>query len=106
MPREHLPNRRASETFGFTHYDIAFTATTSRYADGRLAEIFLDSNKAGSAVDAVARDAAVVCSIALQYGAPISVIRTALLRDTQNNPCSPLAAALDQITKQKEQRHE
>jgi len=98
--RERLLNRRASTTFSFKHNDIAFTATTSRYSDGRLAEIFIDSNKAGSDLDAVARDAAVVCSIALQYGAPAEVIRTALLRDTQDNPCSPLAAALDHISKQ------
>jgi len=80
--RERLLNRRASTTFSFKHNDVAFTATTSRYSDGRLAEIFIDSNKAGSDLDAVARDAAVVCSIALQYGAPAEVIRTAATRRT------------------------
>jgi ribonucleoside-diphosphate reductase alpha chain len=100
MGRERLSNRRACETFGFTHKQIAYTATIGRYADHRLAEIFIDSNKVGSDADAAAKDAAVVCSIALQYGAPADVIRNALLRDAQGSPCSPLAAALDQIAEQ------
>jgi ribonucleoside-diphosphate reductase alpha chain len=101
MARERLPDRRASENFNFTWNRIPFTATISRYPDGRLGEIFLASNKAGSQLDAAARDSAVTCSIALQFGAPVDNIRTALLREANGTPCSPLAAALDEIGKQK-----
>jgi ribonucleoside-diphosphate reductase alpha chain len=101
MPRERLPDRRASENFNFTWNQIPFVATISRYPDGRLGEIFLASNKAGSQLDAAARDSAVGCSIALQYGVPIEVIRGALLREANGAPCSPLAVALDEIAKQK-----
>lgn len=44
-----------------------------------------------------AQDAAVVCSLALQYGVPLDVIRKALMRDSQGRPSGPLGAALDLI---------
>jgi hypothetical protein len=45
-----------------------------------------------------AKDSAVVCSIALQYGVPVSVIRKALLRDARGAASSPLGTALDILT--------
>jgi excisionase family DNA binding protein len=47
--------------------------------------------------DTAARDSAVVCSIALQYGVPLETIRKALMRDSQGRPNGPLGAALDLI---------
>jgi hypothetical protein len=95
--RERLLNRRASEQFTFNCDGQNYVATTSFFADGRLAEIFLGNAKIGSHSDAVAKDAAVVCSIALQHGVPVEVIRHALLRDARGAASSPLAAALDLI---------
>jgi hypothetical protein len=95
MTRERLANRRASETFDVEVAGLRYTATVSYFPDGRLAEIFLTNGKAGSDADAAARDSAVVCSIALQYGAPAEVIRRALLRDAQEAASSPLGAVLD-----------
>jgi hypothetical protein len=95
--RDRLPNRRPSETFAFECNALRYLATISRFPDGRLAEIFVSNAKAGSHSDAAAKDAAVVCSIALQYGVPLDVIRKALLRDSQGRPSSPLGAALDAI---------
>jgi hypothetical protein len=74
-----------------------YRCTISRFADGRLGEIFLSNNKAGSDSDTAARDSAVVCSIALQYGVPLDVIRKALMRDSQGRPNGPLGTALDAI---------
>ena len=54
---------------------IRFVATFSRFADNRLAEIFLSSSKNDSQADAIARDSAVLCSLALQHGAPLATIR-------------------------------
>ena len=100
MPRERLPNRRPSETFSFLCNDLKYLATVSRFADGRrLAEIFIGNAKAGSQSDCAAKDAAVVCSIALQFGAPLEVIRKALLRDSAGRPSSPLGCALDMIAR-------
>jgi hypothetical protein len=93
--RERLPNRRESQTFRFECNGLQYLASISRFPDGRLAEIFVSNAKAGSHSDAAAKDAAVVCSIALQYGVPAEVIRHALLRDSRGVASSPLGAALD-----------
>jgi hypothetical protein len=95
--RTRLPNRRPSTTFAVECNGLSYLATISRFADGRLAEIFISNAKAGSHSDSAAKDAAVVCSIALQHGVPVDVIRHALLRDAHGNPSSPLGAALDQM---------
>jgi hypothetical protein len=98
--RERLPNRRHSETFSVECNGLKYTATISRFDDGRLAEIFLTNHKSGSQADSAARDAAVTCSIALQFGAPLDVIRKALMRDSRGVASSPLGAALDQLSPQ------
>ena len=95
--RERLPNRRASTQLAFVCNDLKYVATVSFFLDGRLAEIFLSNAKAGSHSDSAARDSAIVCSIALQYGTPLEVIRHALLRDSQGHASSPLGVALDII---------
>lgn len=93
--RERLPNRRASQQLTFVCNDLKYVATVSFFVDGRLAEIFLSNAKAGSHSDSAAKNSAVVCSIALQYGVPLDVIRRALLRDAQGCASSPLGVALD-----------
>jgi hypothetical protein len=93
--RQRLPDRRASETFGFECNHLTYRCTISRFADGSLAEIFICNAKAGSHSDAAAKDAAVVASIALQFGVPVDVIRHALLRDSHGIASSPLGVALD-----------
>jgi hypothetical protein len=98
--REKLPDRRPCESFSFECNNLHYTATISRYADGRIAEIFLGNAKAGSHSDAAAKASAVVCSIALQHGVPLDTIRHAPLRDARGIPSSPLGMALDLIAGQ------
>jgi hypothetical protein len=93
--RVRLPNRRAAETFELEASGLPYTCTVGRFPDGSLAEIFISNAKAGSHSDAAAKDAAVVCSIALQYGVPLEIIRHALLRDPRGIASSPLGCALD-----------
>jgi hypothetical protein len=93
--RQRLPNRRASQQISFVCNDLKYVATVSFFPDGRLAEIFLSNAKAGSHSDSAAKDSAVVCSIALQYGVPVETIRKALLRDPHGAASSPLGVALD-----------
>jgi hypothetical protein len=93
--RTRLPNRRASSTFAFRCGAHQYVATVSYFPTGELAEIFIGNGRAGSHLDAAAKDSAVVASIGLQYGIPVAVIRRALLRDSQGTPSSPLGAALD-----------
>lgn len=95
--RRRLLNRRPSETFGFRWRDMNYTATTSRFPDGRLAEIFLSGGRMNTDNDAIARDGGVVASIALQFGAEVETLRGALLRDSRGAAASPLGAVLDLI---------
>jgi hypothetical protein len=95
--RRRLANRRASVTFDLESQGLRFTATVSRFHDGTVAEVFLQNHKAGSMTCINAQDAAVVCSLALQYGVPLDVIRKALMRDAQGKASGPLGAALDLI---------
>jgi hypothetical protein len=97
MNRERLDNRRASVVFDFEAMGLKFTATVSRYPDGRVGELFIDNHKAGSAVGTLVRDLAIVFSFAVQHGGDVEAIRRALCRDSQGRPLGPLAAALDLI---------
>ena len=63
----HDPAR--STSFDFEAMNLRFTASVSRYPDGRISELFLDNHEAGSAIGAPARDAAIVFSFAVQHGA-------------------------------------
>jgi hypothetical protein len=101
--RARLPNRRAAETFELEVHGLRYLATVARFADGRLAEVFLQNSKPGSQSDVNARDAAVVTSIALQHGVPLEVIRKALLRDLSGQPSSPLGVALDLVVSHESQ---
>jgi hypothetical protein len=98
--RRRLPDRRASETFSLQCAGLDYVATISRFDDGRLGEIFLTNHKSGSDADTAARDSAIVCSIAWQFGADIETIRKALCRDARGNASGPLGAALDLLAVQ------
>jgi hypothetical protein len=95
MNRERLSNRRQCENFDFEHAKHRFWLTTSRYSDGRPAEIFLSSRLVGSPIEAIARDAAIVVSIALQFGADLETIRSALTKDHDGSAATVLGKSLD-----------
>jgi hypothetical protein len=97
MTRERLPNRRVSEIFELELNGLRYTASVSRFPDGRVAEIFLQNHKPASQSDANARDSAVAASLALQFGCPLDTLRRALLRDAHGNASTPLGCALDAI---------
>jgi hypothetical protein len=97
--RQRLPNRRASESFIFEIDGLRFTATVSRFADGRIGELFLNNHKSGNQSDTNARDAAIILSFALQYGADIDEIRKALCRNSKGRALGPVGAALDLLSK-------
>ena len=98
MSRQRLPNRRQSETFSFDCRDVRdYRCSFSRFDDGRLAEIFVESNKGGSQTDIACRDAAIAVSFALQHGADAEAVRRALCRDDFGLALGPVATALDRI---------
>ena len=95
--RERLPQRRPSEVFDFSAMGMRFTASVSRYPDGRISELFCDNHKAGSAIGTLVRDAAIIFSFAVQHGADPEAIRRALGRDSDGRALGPIAEALDRI---------
>lgn len=95
--RERLPNRRASTTLDFEVAGLRYTATVSRFGDGRIGELFINNHKSNSAADTNARDAAIAFSIAVQHGADPEVIRRALCRNSDGSASGPLGIALDLI---------
>ena len=97
MLRLELPNRRGGENFDFLHKGHRYYASV-RYPT-RLSlvpsEIFLNSAKIDSDQDMAARDAAVVISVALQYGVPLAELANALGRDPDGAASSPIGHLLD-----------
>ena len=64
-------------------------------ADGRIGEVILDCDRPDSLSAALARDAAILASVALQHGAPIATLRHALTRGSDGRAAGPLGRALD-----------
>jgi len=99
-PRERLPNRRYVETFDLTVAGLRYTCSVGRFADGRLAEVFLSNHKSNSAADTAARDAAIAFSFAVQHGADPAAIRKAICRDSCGRASGPLGRALDLLAEE------
>jgi hypothetical protein len=97
VARNRLPNRRPAETIAFERDGAQFEMTVGFYPDGRAGEIFLNADRANSLLDFLMSDAAILASLALQYGAPLDEIRHALKRTTGGAAASPIGHALDQV---------
>lgn len=95
MTRTLLPGRRAHEVVEFGHAGHTFSAGWGTDAEGRPMELFLHAGKAGTLLEATSRDAAVLFSFALQYGAPIAEIRRAMTRTDDGSAAGPVGALLD-----------
>jgi hypothetical protein len=76
--RGRLPDRRQSEIASFLHEGRHYTASISRFADGSIAEIFLDVGKFGSDVSVSANESAILTSLALQCGVGEEVLKHAI----------------------------
>jgi hypothetical protein len=81
----------------FERDNLNYHMTVGLYPDGRIGEIFLNAEHANSLLDVLAHDAAILASLALQFGCPLDVITHALKRDGQGTAASPIGAALDLI---------
>jgi hypothetical protein len=95
--REPLPGRRVNMGTEFNHEGTRYAVRYSRFPDGRLAEVFIDASKAGTHMNVIARDAAVVLSLALQYGTPVAQLRDALTRLPSGEHAGPIGVLLELI---------
>ena len=96
--RRVLPQRRASETFDLRFWSQSFTVSVGFYPDGTPGEVFVDARKTGGDVETIAKDAAVVISLALQHGAAVETLRHAIARNSNGMPSSILGAVIDAIS--------
>lgn len=87
MIRERLPNRHGCISFSFECEGHRYRASASRFDDGRLAEIFLDTGKLGTSLQSNAETAAILASLLLQHGVGPAAIRHSI--------SGPIAVALD-----------
>jgi ribonucleoside-diphosphate reductase alpha chain len=97
MTRQILPSRRRAETFTLQFGNQTVTITLGFYPDNSLGEIFVGVGKTGNDIQAVARDAAVLVSLALQHGVALETIYHAMTRGAAG-PASILGAVVDSIT--------
>jgi len=106
--RRVLPQRRP--TFTFDIHDeggrIDMTVAYSIFEPPgsapphTVAEIFVTSRKIGSGMEAVARDAAILLSLAVQYGCPLDTIRGALTRNQDGSAQSLMGRVVDRVMKE------
>jgi hypothetical protein len=88
--RDRLPTRRGNLSFSFEHEGHEYRASAGRFADGRLAEIFLHApGKLGTPLQSNADTAAILTSLLLQHGVEPIVIRHSIT--------GPIAVALQII---------
>ena len=90
--RNRLNDRRPHWLYRFECDGQSYTGGIGRFEDGRIAEIFINGSKVGTAAETNAQDAAIVASLALQHGCPLETIRHALARSGGTG--GPLATLL------------
>ena len=99
MSRAELPNRRAQESFEFEYQGIGYTMSLGRFENGPLAEVFVECAKSTSDYESLARDSAVIISIALQHGVPLQIMRSAVTRLNGGRPASLTGRMLDEMAR-------
>jgi len=95
VTRLRLHSRRSHEVIGFEFRGRPYSIGVGRFADGRLAEIFLDAAKVANDAADDARDIAVLVSIALPYNTPIAAMRDAVTRLSDGSPAGLAGCVLD-----------
>jgi hypothetical protein len=93
--RNRLTDRRPHWLYRFECDGQSYVGGIGRFDDGRIAEIFINGSKVGTAAETNAQEAALVASLALQHGCPIETIRHALARPGGGS--GPLATLLDEV---------
>jgi ribonucleoside-diphosphate reductase alpha chain len=98
--RERLPDERQSMTHKFTVGEQEGFLTVGQYEDGRPGEVFIKVSKQGSTISGLMDSIALLMSMSLQYGVPLTGL-TEKLKNTRfepsgmtRNPNVPTATSL------------
>ena len=89
--------RRGAVALELEHGGHRFRLQIGRYPDGALGEVFVDTHKGGSTLDALAADAAILISLLLQHGTSPAEIGHALRRSPNGAPASLIGAVVDKL---------
>ncbi|WP_315833930.1 hypothetical protein [Bradyrhizobium prioriisuperbiae] len=96
MSRTTLPNRRSHETVRFEHWGQRYIVGLGRaHGSAPIQEVFINCAKSGTQAETLARDSAVLLSLALQHGVPIETISHAITRNSDGTPSGPIGALVD-----------
>ncbi|MEY9806965.1 hypothetical protein [Bradyrhizobium elkanii] len=95
MTRATLPNRRSHEVFNFYHWGRKFIAGVGHDQSGSVREVWINSGKSGEQMETLARDSAVLLSLALQYSIPLDAMRKTIMRDLDGKASGPIGKLLD-----------
>lgn len=94
--RDPLPARRAHETIRFTHWGLSYVVGVGRASEvSPVREVFINCGKSGEQAETLARDSAVLLSLALQHGVPIDAMRHAITRNADGEASGPIGKLLD-----------
>lgn len=106
MTRQRMPNRRPSERLKFEHAGAAGYVTVGFavkvtpeciFIAAEPGEIFIQYGKAGSDVEAAARDGGLLLSIAMQHGVDLKAFQLSITRLDDGKASSVIGAAIDKI---------
>jgi hypothetical protein len=104
--RARLANRRPTERLTFEHGGKPGTVAVGFPVDvkddgifvaGKPGELFIEFGKAGSDVEAAARDAGLLLSIAMQHGIDLKAFQLSVTRQDDGRASSVIGAAIDKI---------
>lgn len=98
--RKSLPNRRESFTIKLVTDGVTGHITVSPPREvGPAQEVFIAGAQAGSQIDHILHDVAVIISIALQHGIEPTELAKSVTRTNQNNAHSIVGAVVDLINR-------
>ncbi len=95
MTRQRLPARRQSLLLTVEHEGATYEVGLGFYGSGQCGELFISGSKAGSGLDALLNDAAILISRGLQRGDTLEDLAKAMGREGDGaTPSSAIGAAL------------
>jgi hypothetical protein len=98
MTRIRPSNRRLGETLAVEFAQLRYAVTVGYLSDHKSPiEIFVSAEKTASAIEPLARDAAILMSFAMQFGASVADLRAAVSRGDRGEPASLVGAVLDAV---------
>ena len=104
MTRKRPRNRRRVETSRLFFMNSEFTVSIGYHDNGQIAEVWCDppAHMTGNAADFLARDAATVISVAIQWGVPIEELAKSIARvqdapESEPRPATIIGALLDAL---------